>query len=224
MAKPTDGQSSGPDSAERTRRRNARTLLAVHTLAFIALPLGLLLRVNYVQKEGVHLDWIALLLAAAGAVVLIVGLALVATARRRAAVGRALASAGIYGATVIGYWSRLESPPFVEQEVPGPRGRGVEIAITADSEGIHMRALTGGRLTDFGLIPWGRIKTIGAAAKKVGVGVPLKSGVLHIDLSEPTPPYANQLEFFPTRGTAEDAASILTQPRHRPSQSSDPSG
>ncbi|KJL31792.1 hypothetical protein RS86_03072 [Microbacterium azadirachtae] len=183
--------------------------------------LGFLLRVNYVEKEGVHLDWMALLIAAAGTVVLIVGLALIVASRRRAAGWRGVAEAGISGATVIGYSSRIESPPFLTQEVPGPRGRGLEVAITADSEGIHVRALLRGGLTDFGLIPWSRIKMIGPATKSVGVGLQLKSGVLHIDLNEPTPPYANQLEFFPTRGTATDAASLLTQYGPRSSQPTD---
>jgi small-conductance mechanosensitive channel len=197
------------DPAEKDRRRNAWILLFTHAVAFVVLLIGFLLRLRYVEAEGVGLDWIAVVLAIAGTIIFIVALALLLVSRRRAALRRALVKNGVHGPMVLAYWSRVSNPPFLNDDVTGPRGRGLEVAVTTGTGGIHIQALARRSLVDFGLIPWSHLEAIEAGKKMVGVGVPAKGGALRIVLTQRTPPYTERLEFFPTGQAAAEAAQAL---------------
>jgi hypothetical protein len=213
MTKNSADEAATQGADEKARRRNARALLATHAVVFVLFLIGFILRVRYLQAEGVRIDWTAIVLAMVGTVVFIVLLALLLVFHRRTALRRALATRGIHGPVVLAYWSRMSTPPFFTQEGLTPRGRGLDVAVTAAPDGIHVRARVRRRLVDFGLIPWSHLESIDAGNKTVGVGIQAKGGVLRIGLREHTPPYADRLEFFPLGQTAVDAARVLDATR-----------
>jgi hypothetical protein len=209
MMESAGGLAAAQAAAEKGHRRNAWALLAAHAVVFVLVLMGFVLRVRYVQAGGVHIDWIAIVLAIVAAVVFIVLFALLLVFVRRTALRRALATSGIHGTIVLAYWSRMSTPPFLTQEGRTPRGRGFDVAVTADPDGIHVRARVRRQLVDFGLIPWSHIETIDSGNKTVGVGIQAKGGVLRICLGEHTPPYADRIELFPVGQAASVAVRVL---------------
>ncbi|MEY9950644.1 hypothetical protein [Leifsonia sp. EB34] len=213
MTKDSVGTAAVQGPEEKTRRRNAWALLVTHAVVFVLLLMGFALRVRYAQAEDVHIDWIAIILAAVATVVFIVLLALLLVFRRRAALRHALTTSGVRGPVVLAYWSRMSTPPFLTQEGLTPLGRGLDVAITADPDGIHVRARVRRRLVDFGLIPWSHLESIDSGDKSVGVGIQAKGGVVRIGLRERTPPYADRIELFPLGQAASVAVQALTAAR-----------
>jgi len=211
MTKSPTGETGTEEPEEKARRSAAWVLLAIHCVAFVALLVGLVLRVRYLEAEGVRLDWTVGVLAVAGTIVFIGLVSWAVVSRRRAGLRAAVARAGLHGSTVLGYWSRMNSPSLFVGEPPVSLGRGLEVAVTADSEGVRIRTLVHHELVDFGLIPWWAVETIDSAPKKVGVGFWAKSGVLRIGLSGPVPPYAEHIEVFPIQQAADDALKLLTK-------------
>jgi hypothetical protein len=200
----------GPD--ERQRHRNAWTLLLVHALAFVVLLIGFIARVRYAEAEGVLLDPVLIVLAVVLTVVFVVALSVTLTFARRSRLRKAVAAArGTSGAgevTVFGYWSRPNTAPLLAD--PGAmRGRGMEVAVTATTEGLRLRTLRERKLADFGLIPWSAVVAIDGARKLVGVGIAAKGGVITIRTDHPVAPYAQLIELFPAGESSAEAAARL---------------
>ncbi|WP_348788935.1 hypothetical protein [Leifsonia sp. NPDC080035] len=170
---------------------------------------------RYAEAEGVHLDPVLIVLAVVLTVVVIVALSVALTFARRSRLRRALEAAGIDEPTVLGYWSRLNTVPFLA-DPRGVPGRGVDVAVAATTQGIHLWALMRRRLTDFGLISWSAIVSIDGVRKTVGVGVETKGGVITIRTEQPVTPYAKTIELFPIGQTSAVAAERLRAADPRP--------
>lgn len=192
-------------------------MLVVHAVAFVVLLAGFIARVQYAEAEGVRLDPAVIVLAVILTVVVIVALSVALTFRRRSRLRRAIGTAGVDGVTVFGYWSRLNTVPFLAdaQAVPA---RGFDVAVTATARGISLRALKRRELVDFGLIPWSEIESIGGVRKTVGVGVVAKGGVVTIRTTHPVAPYAAVIELFPVGQPSAAAAEQLRIADPRPAR------
>lgn len=193
---------------ERRRRRSAWAVLAVHAAAFVVLLVGFIARVRYAEAEGVRLDPVMIILAVVITVVLILALSIALTFARRSRLRKAVAAAGIGGVTVFGYWSRINTVPFLADPKAMP-GRGTDVAVTATTGGLRLRALRRRRLSDFGLIPWSAVVSIEGARRTVGVDVAAKGGVITIRTEHPVAPYAQVIELFPAGQSSAEAAERL---------------
>jgi len=137
--------------------------------------------------------------------------------RRRGAWTVLVIHAAIDGVTVFGYWSRLNTVPFLAD----PRGapsRGLDVAVTATTRAIRLRAVRHRKLADFGLIPWPALAAIDGVGKTVGVDVEAKGGVITISSEHPVTPYAKIIELFPVGQTSTVAAQQLRATDPRPVQ------
>lgn len=201
--------------ADRGRRRNARILLGVHLTTFTLILFGVVLRLRYLSAAGIASDPILVLLVIVGTVLLCILPPVLLVRARGARLRDAVGSSSAGCEVVYAYWSRTESPAFIDTLPPGLAARGFQVAVIAGVRGVHLSALAHGRLIDFGLLPWERVSTIEGTAKKVGIGVPVRSGVLRIRTNEPVAPYRALIELFPSKGTAADAAQRLLGSRYR---------
>ena len=211
MADPSESQRE----ADGARHRTARVLLGVHAVAFILVLLGLILRWRYVAAEGIVLDPILVAFTVAGTVLFCTLPPLLMVRRRRARLGEAVEASFPGSSVVYAYWSRTESPGFLDALPRGLAARGFQVAVITDAQGLRVGALAGGRLIDFGPVPWDRIARIEGAPKEIGIGLPTKSGVLRIRMGETVAPYRSLIELFPSKGTAAGAATVLLGARQQ---------
>lgn len=195
------------------RRRAAWILLALHGVVFITLLVAFLLRLRYVQAEGVQLDPLVIVLPTVGVIVLIIGWAVLHTQMQRRALIKAVQAAGVKGIIVYAYWSMLNNPAFLARRPRGIPGRGFDVVVIANSDGIHVQALVHRRLTDFGPISWQAVDGVEGARTEIGVGIRSKGGVLTIRTNTTVPPYTDWLEFFPIDETSATAANRVSDAR-----------